>query len=100
VTHRKPHPDAALERRLLTLGEYVGAKDQKHMAALIGAKPTAWNNVMCGRDLSKDLAIKIHAKWPEITLEWALLGETNLLTGDTVRRLEEAEQRLVAKAER
>jgi hypothetical protein len=75
----------------------VGAKDQKHMAALIGATPTAWNNVMRGRDLSKDLAIKIHTRWREISLEWLLLGETNLLTGDTVRRLEEAEQRVAKK---
>ena len=75
---RPDHPDQALERRLRLLQEYVGAKNQNDMAAQFGATKTAWNNVMRGRKLSRDLATD-YKRWPEITLEWLLLGETDLL---------------------
>jgi hypothetical protein len=87
-------------RRLLVLQEWAReqgeGRSQKEMAEEIGISQSLWNHVltMPNRDLSKDIAFKIHARWPDISLEWLWLGEKDYLTVKTARALDEIERRL------
>lgn len=90
-----------VRERLLILQAYAGDQlTQEQFANLIGVKKQNWNNTLNveSRGLSWDSALKIHAKFPEITIEWLVLGELHHLTLATIRRLDEAARNIGIKA--
>ena len=75
--------------RLRVVQKYAGCETQDEIADYLGIVRTTWTNILNGRELSKDVAFRIHAKIPEITLEWLWLGETRQLMREALLRLEQ-----------
>lgn len=86
-TNMPAHP--GLPHRLRILKVYAGAKTEEELARMIGTTKNNLNNMMRGRDLSKEVALKIHERFPQITLEWLWLAETDHLRVDVERQLAE-----------
>lgn len=82
--------------RLRILMEYAGVSSQDEMAERLGIKKTNWNNMIhrSDRDLSKMVAIRIHEVFPDITMEWLWLGETQHMTALTLNELRKAAYRI------
>ncbi|WP_316196313.1 MULTISPECIES: helix-turn-helix transcriptional regulator [unclassified Bradyrhizobium] len=80
----------AVAGRLRLLRKVVSGENQTAFAARIGIEPKRWNNFERGSPLSKEVAILLVQKFPDITLDWLFLGRSDGLTVKRQRELEEA----------
>lgn len=76
--------------RLVRLRQAMGISTQTGMAAALGITVTRWNNFERGQSpLSLDVANKIRARFPGVTLEWLIHGSPVGLPLDLAKRLGE-----------
>lgn len=80
----------AVAARLRLLRQVVAGGNQTAFAARLGIEVKRWNNFERGSPLSKEVAILIVQKFPDITLDWLFLGRSDGLTVKRQRELEQA----------
>ena len=87
-----PRPDSpeAIAERLRLLRRVVSGDNQSTFAARLGIEPKRWNNFERAMPLSKEVAILIVKKFPDITLDWLYLGNPRGLTVKRQQELDEA----------
>ncbi|MCU1293062.1 MAG: family transcriptional regulator [Bryobacterales bacterium] len=76
----------AIAERLRLLRTVVSGESQTAFSAWIDIEPKRWNNFERGMPLSKEVALLLVRKIPDITLDWLFLGNEN---GLSVRRQRE-----------
>ncbi len=76
----------AVSERLRLLRKVVSGENQTAFAARLGIEIKRWNNFERGMPLSKEVAILLVKKFPDVTLDWIYLGNEN---GLSVRRQRE-----------
>lgn len=82
----RPDSNEAVSERLRLLRQVVSGESQTAFSARIGIDPKRWNNFERGMPLSKEVAILLVKKFPDVTLDWIYLGNEN---GLSVRRQRE-----------
>ena len=81
----------AVAGRLKLLRRVVSGENQTAFAARLGLEVKRWNNFERGSPLSKEAAIMIVKRFPNVTLDWLWLGRTEGLPTRFQRELEAAE---------
>lgn len=80
----------AIAWRLKCLRYAIAKNNQTAFAIQLGIDPKRWNNFETRSPLSKDVALKIVQKWPDLSLDWLFLGRDGHLTVKRQRELIEA----------
>jgi transcriptional regulator with XRE-family HTH domain len=76
--------------RLLRLREAMGISTQTAMAVALGIEVSRWNNFERSHSpLSLDVANRICARFPGVTLDWLIRGNPSGLPLDLAKRLGE-----------
>ena len=86
----RPESNEAISERLKLLRAVVSGENQTQFAARLGIQPSRWHNLERGFPLSKEVALMLVRKFPNFTLDWLYLGNTNGLSVRTLRELEDA----------
>jgi hypothetical protein len=84
----QPESNEAIAQRLKLLRTVCSGESQPQFAARLGVDFRRWNNFERGVPLSKEVALLLVQKFPDITLDWLFLGKTS---GLTLKRLQELE---------
>jgi hypothetical protein len=90
----------AIAWRLKCLRYAVSRDNQSHFAAHLGIEPKRWNNLERGYPLSKDVALKIVQRWPDLTLDWLFRGRDEHLEVWRQREIIDAGKALTSPAGR
>jgi hypothetical protein len=86
----RPDSNEAIAWRLKCLRYAIAKNNQSAFAAQLGIDPKRWNNFERRTPLSKDVALKIVQRWPELSLDWLFRGIDDRLPVWRQRELAEA----------
>lgn len=75
-------------RRLKVMRMIISGENQEQFANRIGIEPKRWNNYEQGYPISREVALMLLHKCPQVSIEWLWLGTKRGLGEDFRRKVE------------
>jgi hypothetical protein len=92
----RPDSNEAIAWRLKCLRYAIAGDNQSAFAAQLGIDVKRWNNFERRSPLSKDVALKIVQRWPDLSLDWLFRGIEDHLSVRRQRELVAAGNALIS----